>query len=66
MYNNRNTLLRYKEITDVYNKHKESDIPNTRIHKKYIYPLFKISMRTLYKVLQTPIQRELNKLEQNG
>ncbi len=63
-----NKLLRYKAIRDCYLQHKTDEIPTTVILRKYIYPRFFISRTTLYKVLETPINKrlkELNKLNQN-
>ncbi len=63
MATNRNTLLRYKIIMDIYLKHKTDDVPTTTVLKKYIYPQFPISRTTLYTILSTPIEKELKKLE---
>lgn len=60
-----NTLIRYKNIRDLYIKHKTEDIPDTVILRKYIYPIYPISRTTLNTVLNTPIERELNKLTNN-
>ena len=59
----RNTLLRYKNIRDLYLKHKTEDIPDSVILRKYIYPIYPISRGTLNTILNTPIDRELNKIE---
>ncbi len=58
----RNKLLRYQKIVDCYLEHKTPDICTTVIWRKYIYPTFHISRTTLYKALNTPIKRELDKL----
>lgn len=55
----RNTLLRYKIIRDLYLEHKNPDVPDTVILRKYIYPRFPISRSTLNTVLNTPIERLL-------
>lgn len=57
----RNTLIRYKNIRDLYLKYKTDDIPDTVILRKYIYPVYPISRTTLNTILNTPIDRELNK-----
>ena len=61
----RNTLLRYKDIRDVYLKFKTEDIPVTAVYRKYIYPRFYISRTTLYTVLSTPINKLLKEIGEN-
>ena len=56
----RNTLLRYKNIRDLYLKHKTPDIPDTVILRNYIYPLYPICRTTLNTVLSCPIDKYLN------
>lgn len=58
----RNTLLRYKLIKDLYLEHKTEDIPDTVVLRKYIYPKYPISRTTLNTILSTPIEKELDKL----
>lgn len=55
----RNTLLRYKYIRDIYLQHKTEDIPDTRVLKRYIYPKYPISRTTLNTILSTPIDKLL-------
>lgn len=59
----KNKLLRYKLIKELYNEHKTEDIPTTVVWRKYIYPVYPISRQTLYQVLTTPILSELRELE---
>ncbi len=56
---NFNTLLRYKNIRDLYLKYKTEDIPDTVILRKYIYPIYPISRTTLNTILTTPIEKLL-------
>ena len=58
----RNTLLRYKIIRDIYLQYKTEDIPDTRILKRYIYPKYPISRTTLNTSLSTPIDKLLTEL----
>ena len=58
----RNTLLRYKIIRDIYLQHKTEDIPDTRVLKRYIYPKYPISRTTLNTILSTPIDKLLTEL----
>lgn len=60
----KNKLLRYRLIKQLYLKHKTEDIPTTVVWRKYIYPVYPISRTTLYEVLCTPIERELKKIEE--
>ena len=58
----RNTLLRYKYIRDIYLQHKTEDIPDTKILKRYIFPKYPISRTTLNTILSTPIDKLLSEL----
>ncbi|WP_417942154.1 hypothetical protein [Flavobacterium sp. RS13.1] len=60
----KNKLLRYKLIKELYQKHKTEDIPTTVVWRKYICPVYPISRTTLYEILCTPITSELKKIEQ--
>lgn len=62
----RNTLLRYKIIRDIYLQHKTEDIPDTVILRKYIYPQFPISRTTLNTVLNCPIDKHLAELNSHA
>lgn len=59
---NRNTLLRYKRIKELYLQHKTEDVPDTVVLRKYIYPIYPISRGTLMTVLSTPIEAKLQEL----
>lgn len=59
----RNKLLRYRLIKELYQKHKTEDIPTTVVWRKYIFPIYPISRTTLYEVLCTPVTSELKKVE---
>lgn len=59
----KNKLLRYKLILDLYNQHKTEDIPVTVVLRKYIFPIYPISRTTLYEILNTPVKKELAKIE---
>lgn len=60
----KNKLLRYKLIKELYQKHKTEDIPTTVVWRKYIYPVYPVSRTTLYEILCTPITSELKKIEE--
>lgn len=61
----RNKLLRYKLIKELYQKvtAEHPHTPITKIHTHYIFPVYPVSRTTLYEVLCTPITAELNKIE---
>lgn len=59
----RNKLLRYQKILDLYLEKKTEDIPDTVIWRKYIFPEFHISRRTLITILGTPVQKQLKEIE---
>lgn len=58
----RNTLIRYRNIRDLYLQHKTEDIPDTVVLRKYIYPVYPISRTTLITILNTDIETEFKKL----
>ncbi len=58
-------MRRYQLYLDEFNKYDCRLIPISVIHREYILPKFGISRETLYKALNTPIDEELAKLEQN-
>ena len=60
----RNKLLRYKLIKELYYKHKTEDIPTTVVWGKYICPVYPISRTTLYEFLCTSVTIELKKIEE--
>ncbi|WP_166922455.1 hypothetical protein [Flavobacterium poyangense] len=60
----KNKLLRYKLVKELYQKHKTEDIPTTVVWRKYVYPVYPISRTTLYEILCTPITSELRRIEE--
>jgi hypothetical protein len=61
----RNKLLRYKLIKELYQKviTEHPHTPLTKILQNYICPVYPISRTTLYEVLCTPITSELRAIE---
>lgn len=59
----KNKLLRYQEVLNYYNAVKIEDVPVTVTYRKYIYPKFFISRRTLYEILSTPVVKELKEIQ---
>ncbi|SDE63682.1 hypothetical protein SAMN05421544_11616 [Riemerella columbipharyngis] len=58
----RNLLRRYQDVMDEFNKHDCRYIPISVIHREFIYPKFHISRHTLYRILNTPIEEELQEI----
>ncbi|MDB0601609.1 hypothetical protein PL373_11000 [Tenacibaculum maritimum] len=60
----RNTLLRYEAILNTYHEALKENryIKPGEVYKDYIYPRYLISRTTYYKILATPVKKELEKL----
>ena len=52
------TLLKYQAIMAELDSHNLRDIPITVIWRKYIYPKYFISRKTLYQIIKTISQLE--------
>lgn len=63
-YNNINKLRLISDIQDIYNQHKEIDVPTTVIFRKYIEPVYHISYSTLYNYLSVPAKKLLREHEE--
>lgn len=61
-----NTLLRYQNILELYEQHKNEDVPLTVVWRKYIYPRYPISRQTLYNILGTPVKKQLKEKAEQG
>ncbi|WP_197503538.1 hypothetical protein [Bizionia algoritergicola] len=59
----KNKLLRYQTVLDYYHEIYNEDIPLTKLHRKFIYPRFHISRTTFYKILGTPVSKELKEIK---
>ena len=64
----KNKLLRYKLIKELYNETIKLHpyTPLTKIHEKYIFPVYPISRTTLYAVLCTSITKEIKELDSSS
>ncbi|UWY28748.1 hypothetical protein N4T20_02210 [Flavobacterium sp. TR2] len=60
----KNTLLRYKLIYELYRKYKTEDIPDSVVLRKYIKPIYPISRVTFDKILTTSINKKLQQIEE--
>lgn len=45
-------------VQELYQKHKEEGITDLYIHRKYIYPQFKISLRTMQRYINRNAKRD--------
>ena len=54
----KNTLLKYQASIAELDSHNLRDIPITVIWRKYIYPKYFISRKTLYQIIKTMSQLE--------
>jgi hypothetical protein len=53
------------EVQRIYLEHKEPDLPNVYIYRKYIKPVYHISLRTFYRYLARNAKKEVRELEEN-
>lgn len=65
LLNQKNKLMRYKLIKELYHKSVNDHpyTPTTQILEKYIYPLYPISRNTLYEIMTTSIVTLLKEIE---
>ncbi len=56
-------VARVKEINEIYDTHLRSGLPNREILRRYIWPKYKISERTLYNYLNVAL--EIQQEEEN-
>jgi hypothetical protein len=61
-YNRRNKLLMMQRVIDVYLEHKKPGVSTAYVWREHIYPVYRISITTLYNYLNTPVGRELKRL----
>lgn len=60
----KNKLLTYKNILEIYNRNKTPDTPTTRILKNHIFPVYPITRATLYTILSTPVDKLLKQIQE--
>ncbi len=60
-YNRRNKLIMMQKVISIYQRHKHDGISTIYVYRTYIYPVYPISLNTLYNYLSTPVTRELKK-----
>lgn len=62
-YNRKNKLFFMQQVIKVYLEHKQPGITTAYVYRTYIAPRYHISISTLYNYLNTPVVRELNRIE---
>lgn len=58
-------VRRALEVQEIYLEHKEADLPDTYIYRKYIRPRFHISIRTFRRYLGRNARREIKQFQSN-
>jgi hypothetical protein len=61
-YNRENILRRIIDVQNIVMEHKKHDTPQTKIYRKYIYPVYRISYSTFNWYLSVPAKAQLEKL----
>ncbi len=56
-------LLRVIKVQELYQLHKQDDLPDTKIFRRYIYPVYPMTIRTFQNYMELPAKRELKELE---
>lgn len=62
-YNRRNLLMRVLEIQEMYIEKKLPESTHVGVWREYIFPVYKISLKTLENYLSIPAKAELKKLD---
>lgn len=62
-YNRKNKLLFMQQVIEVYLEHKKPGISTAYVHRTVIEPRFHITISTLYNYLNTPVARELKRID---
>ena len=60
--NRKNFLLRVNAVQSLYQKYKIEGLPDTVVHRKYIFPAFFISLQTFREYLAVNVRREFKAL----
>ncbi len=63
-YNRRNKLLQMQDILDIYIREKKDGISTAHVYRTHIYPVYRISITTLYNYISTPVFKLLKEEEE--
>jgi len=62
-YNNKNKLIRVKQIQDAYLLHKKDGVSTRYVYKTFIWPRWNISISSLYNYLAINVRKEMRQLD---
>jgi len=62
-FNGYNRLLIIKKVQDDYLKYKTDGVTSKTVYQKYIYPVYFISIATMYNYLAINARKELNQMK---
>lgn len=62
-YNSKNKLLTMQKVLEIYTREKQPGISTAYVYRTYIYPVYPISIKTLYNYLSTPVTKRLKEIE---
>lgn len=65
-YTRKNKLLTMQKVLELYLKYKQDGTSTAYVYRTYIYPVYPISIATLYNYLATPVTKELKELDSKG
>jgi hypothetical protein len=65
-YKRTNKLLMMQKVIEIYLREKKPGISTAYVYRTYIYPVYPISIATLYNYLSTPVTKELKEIEANS
>lgn len=65
-YNRKNKLMMMQKVIALYLEHKKPGISTAYVWREYIYPVYPITITTLYNYLKTPVTRELKRIHKNN
>lgn len=65
-YNQTNLLMDIEEAQSIWLEHQKDERTNVWIYKKYIYPRFRISIKTFYNWLSRNVAKERRELQEKA
>ncbi|MFZ4545945.1 MAG: hypothetical protein ACOYN4_00840 [Bacteroidales bacterium] len=65
-YNKRNKLLTMQRVIEIYLREKKPGISTAFVYRTYIFPVYPISIATLYCYLNTPVNKQLKELDEKN
>ncbi len=62
-YNKRNKLLTMQKVIEIYLREKKPGISTAYVYRTYIFPVYPISIVTLYAYLNTPVVKQIKEMD---